>query len=149
MLENESEGRLYKTVWLRDEKVSFSVSQINQYLSYYVIAFWVIVWFYVTWKYVQWPSLDFISLSSRHRIYVLVVLIMIVVGVVGLLGLTTDLSRGTLPKSDGSHGDPVRQGCPKLRCPKLRCPKLRWRKRISGADFRPLFAARHRMNPDE
>lgn len=146
MLENESEGRLYKTVWLRDEKVSFSVSQINQYLSYYVIAFWVIVWFYVTWKYVQWPSLDFISLSSRHRIYVLVVLIMIVVGVVGLLGLTTDLSRGTLPKSDGSHGDPVRQGCPKLRCPKLRCPKLRWRKRISGADSQTLI---RRKAPDE
>jgi len=144
MLENEIEGRLYKTVWLRDEKVSFSVPRINQYLSYYFIVFWVIVWLYVAWKYAGWPPPDFFSslLWHWHREYVLAVIaIMIMVGTLGLLGLTTDLSRGTLPKPDGAHGEPVRQGGPKLRW-----PKLRWRKHVFGAEPLTFIG---RKAPDE
>ena len=40
MLEDKIEGRLHKTVWLDRGKSSFSVSRINQWLSFYVFGFW-------------------------------------------------------------------------------------------------------------
>jgi hypothetical protein len=46
LLEDEIEGRLYKTVWLKDSKLGYSVSRINQCLSWYIVVFWAIIAFY-------------------------------------------------------------------------------------------------------
>jgi hypothetical protein len=136
MLENDIEGRLYKTVWMRDRKVSFSVSRINQYLSYYFIVFWVIVALYVACRLVGWPLR--ISFAS---IYVPILALMIVVGVVFLYGQTTNLDDGTLPKPDGSYGAPINRDCCK---PRWRWP--RWCKHILGAQSQPFI---RRRAPDE
>jgi hypothetical protein len=101
MLENEIEGRLYKTVWLIGGKVSFSVSRINQYLNYYFVVFWVFVAVYVALRFVappDWPG----WMSS---IYVLFVAVIILVGVVFLLAQTTNTRRATLPQANGSHSN--------------------------------------------
>jgi hypothetical protein len=47
MLENEFEGRLYKTVWLSDGTRQYSVSKVNLSLSSYFVVFWIIVFGYV------------------------------------------------------------------------------------------------------
>jgi hypothetical protein len=103
---------LYKTVWLRDRKVSFSVSRINQYLNYYFIVFWVIVAIYVTSGFVaplDWPR----WMSSA---YVPFAGILTLVGAVLLFGQTTNLDDGTLPKPDGSHGHRIKPGFARWPC---------------------------------
>jgi hypothetical protein len=127
MLEDEIEGRLHKTVWLPEGKVSFSVSRINQKLSNYFVVFWVIVALYVMWKFLELgvPSLGWLSPA---RAYVLVVVIMVMFGVIWLYCQTTDF-RGTLPKLDGSHGGSIKRCCP-------------WCKRIREADS-PTFIRRY------
>jgi hypothetical protein len=116
MLEDQIEGRLYKTVWLTSDKsVSFSVSRVNQYLSYYFVVFWSLVAIYVAWS-VDW--------SSAWK-YVPILAVMTVIGVVWLFGQTTDLD-GTLPKVDGSHGNPIERDChtPDWHWPRL-CKHIR------------------------
>jgi hypothetical protein len=155
MLEDEIEGRLYKTVWLDRGKVSFSVSRVNQYLIYYFIVFWALLALFVAWRYACPPKREngslvvyadtFTKAGTDDRgaaVAVFVVGLLVIVGIVLLLGQTTDLSRGTLPKADSFPGEKVRQ------CwPKLRWPKLRWRKRICGAGCQAPFI--RRKAPDE
>ncbi|MGC1863606.1 MAG: hypothetical protein WA733_21410 [Methylocystis sp.] len=57
----EIEGRLYKTVWLPEGKTSFSVSKVNQNLSFFFIVFWSMVTCYITYRFVGSPSLDWLS----------------------------------------------------------------------------------------
>lgn len=138
MLEDEIEGRLYKTVWLDDGKVSFSVSRVNKYLSYYFVVFWVLVTLYVAWKYARLLCISFagpVAVAAG-------ITVIVGVGIVLLLGQTTDLSRGTLPKADRFPGDDLQVGCPKLRW-----PKLRWCKHIRGANPQNPFI--RRKAPDE
>jgi len=137
MLEDEIEGRLYKTVWLADGKVSFSVSRVNKYLSYYFVVFWVLVALYVAWKYARLLCISFAGAVAVAA----GIIVMVGVGIVLLLGQTTDLS-STLPKADRFPGDDLQVGCPKLRW-----PKLRWCKRIRGANSQNPFI--RRKAPDE
>jgi MFS family permease len=133
MLEDEIEDRLYKTVWLtRDSSVSFSVSRVNQYLSYYFAVFWGIIAVYVAWR--------AIVNCTFAWIYVPIIAVMTVLGVVWLFGQTTELE-GTLPNDDGSHGIPISRD---RHMPDWRWPRLR--KHIHGAESHP-FIRRHA--PDE
>ena len=127
MLEDEKEGRLYKTVWLQKGKVSFSVSRINHYLSYYFIGFWVIVTLYVMWKFVGSPWRGCVPPASIHWIYVVVVIVLIGVCVAFLWRQKSDLD-GTLPTADGFHDT------------------IPWSKRIRGAGSQTFI---RRYAPDE
>lgn len=138
MLEDTIEGRLYKTVWLDKGTVSFSVSRINLYLSYYFTAFWVVAGSYVAWRFVGSPGADFfrsrslLGLPPLRLSYVIITAIMIAVGVVLLRGQTTDL-HGSVPKPDGSHGAPITRRC-------------RWSRRICVITPQPFIS---RYAPDE
>jgi hypothetical protein len=57
MLEDRLEGRLYKTVWLDGERVSFSVSRINSMLNICFVAFWVFALAYISWRFLIAHSL--------------------------------------------------------------------------------------------
>lgn len=120
MLEDGIEGRLYKTVWLPKGKVRFSVSKINQMLSYFLILFWCIVTFFVTYKFV-WPTPpDWVpNICSWWPLIIIVTVASgVVAGVVLLLGQTSDLP-GTLPTDKGDRGAPIK-----------RCS--RWHRRINA-----------------
>jgi hypothetical protein len=108
MLEDKMEGRLYKTVWLSDGKVGFSVSRINRRLSDYFVIFWALAAIFVAWKFVEppWPSA--LSCISPAWFYVLILALVAVIGVFLLLNESSDI-QGTLPKVDGSHGAPIRR----------------------------------------
>lgn len=108
MLEDDIEGRLHKTVWLREGRTSFSVSRINQSLSYFFITFWVIVFVYTSYKSLDFTSIYSVVLNCYNYAYVLFILVMVVVGVFILFCQRSDLD-GTTPKSDGSHGAPIEQ----------------------------------------
>jgi len=131
MLEDDIEGRLHKAVWLPDGKVSFSVSGINQTLSYLIIAFWVVVTSYVAYKYVGSPPLDLVSLHNISAWWQLTIIIVVVGLGAGWLRRQTSRLRGTLPKPDGEHGVPIK-----------RCS--RWHRRIS-----PNQTFMRRYAPDE
>jgi hypothetical protein len=100
MLEDESDGRLHKIVWLRNGMLRFSVSRINESLIGCFIGFWIIVTGYIVWKIFDEP----------RGIACGIVSMMIVAGLAGVVWLwcqTTDLKRATLPEDDGSHGSQV------------------------------------------
>jgi hypothetical protein len=94
MLEDEVDGRLHKTVWLRNGMLRFSVSGINQLLSVCFIVFWIIVTLYIVSGLIDRPT---------SGIYVLIVGVIIAVGVGLLFRRTTSLD-ATLPDRDGRHG---------------------------------------------
>jgi hypothetical protein len=94
MLEDEVDGRLHKTVWLRNGMLRFSVSGINQLLSVCFIVFWIIVTLYIVSGLIDRPT---------SGIYVLIVGVIIAVGV-GLLFRRTTALDATLPDRDGRHG---------------------------------------------
>lgn len=105
MLEDEIEGRLHKTVWLREGKVSFSVSRINQTLSYLIIAFWVVVTFYVAYKFVGSPALDLDYLHNITAWWQLIIITVVIASGAGWLRCQTSRLWGTLPKPNGDHAD--------------------------------------------
>jgi hypothetical protein len=141
ILEDEIEGRLYKTVWLSDGKVSFSVSRVNQYLSDYFVIFWVLIAVYVACIFVGSSRAEFFYGHHFGRlIYVVFIVGVTILGVVFLFSQTTHLN-GTLPDAHGEHDrDLIKR---KLRCRKLlyawwhdlRCwwHKLDLSKQICGA----------------
>ena len=104
MLEDAIEGRLYKTVWLRDGGVSFSVSGVNRALSACFIVFWLLVAIYVAWKFLGSPLLSRPACDIFRGAYLLFVVLMVVVGLLGLLCQRTSFP-ATIPKADGSRGD--------------------------------------------
>ncbi len=105
MLEDAIEGRLHKTVWLRNGEVSFSVSGVNAALSDCFVGFWLLVALYVNWKYLGWPSLDWPALASLPSVYAAIVGALTFIGFWYLWCKKTDLW-GTIPHADGSHGTP-------------------------------------------
>jgi hypothetical protein len=153
ILEDEIEGRLYKTVWLSDGKVSFSVSRVNQHLSDYLVVFWVLIVLYVACIFVGSTHAEFFY--GKHfgsLIYVVIIVGMIVLGAVFLFGQTTRLN-GTLPDAHGEHDRDLIKRQPRWHklCRwwhKLRCGwhKLRWSKQICGAGPQAFI---RRYAPDE
>jgi hypothetical protein len=134
MLEDEFEGRLYKTVWLDEGEVSYSVSRVNWCLDVYFIVFWVLVFIYVVLYFLKehhYTSVVCLLPNWWPIAYVIVVIVMIGVAIFWLLGQTTNL-RGTIPRADGSR---VRiQG------------RSRWQKRISAES--PPFISRNAPGED-
>lgn len=107
MLEDEFEGRLHKTVWLSEGKVSYSVSGINQSLSLLFILFWLFVTFYVAYHFVGAPPLETDYLRNRFGwLQLIIIIAFLLLGVVWL-GCHTSRLRGTRPTIDGKHGDPI------------------------------------------
>ncbi len=107
MLEDEIEGRLYKTMWLSEGRVSFSVSRVNQYLSDYFVLFWALIAFYVACTFVgsnEAPGVFHDNHLLRLN-YVILLDAFVLGGVVLFFGQTTRTGRATLPKANGSHGD--------------------------------------------
>ena len=109
MLEDEIEGRLYKTVWLPKEKASkgktsFSVSRVNLLLSSYFIIFWIFVTVFVTLKSV---SPDFLRSMPAWPWWAIIIVVFAVLASTAIL-LVCGKSRlpGSLPNDDGSHSPP-------------------------------------------
>lgn len=44
VLENQIEGKIHKIIWLTDGHRSYSVSRLNESLSYFLIIFWIILY---------------------------------------------------------------------------------------------------------
>jgi hypothetical protein len=133
MLEDEIEGRLYKTVWLSEKKISYSVSSVNKFLSAYFIVFWAIVAFYVAWKFVGPPFLSWADISTWNYLLTGTLLASTLIGIVCLLCQTSSL-RATLPQPNGVHGYELISRCPP------------WCKRICKAESRDFI---RRCAPDE
>lgn len=100
MLEDEIEGRLYKTVWVPDGKPSFSVSRVNQCLGICFILFWAFVVVFVFYNIVGKDSV-----SANVHYWLAVCVIFIVAMLIGYHFLTSLKSNllGTYPNQDGSH----------------------------------------------
>ncbi len=128
MLEDEIEGRLYKSVWLPEGRRSFSVSKVNQKLSCFFIVFWVFVASYVTLNFLGWLPLEILS-NIPHWLQFLIIFGIVVLGVWNLSEQKSRL-HASRPKPDGSHGDPFEQ---------LHC----WDKPLSEPSFIRRYA------PDE
>lgn len=136
VLEDFIEGRLYKTVWLTQGKVSFSVSRINQYLSYYFSVFWIGVAIYGACKILEQPCI-----ALAVWIYVALTGILVLAGIVLLFGQTTDLS-GTVLKADGSYAEVKRDGF------RFRWRWPKWFKGVREVDADSVTFIR-RKGPDE
>jgi hypothetical protein len=133
----KSRAAYYKTVWVPDGKVSFSVSRVNKWLGYYFVVFWIVVALYAAWKYACYVACVWAGVAVSVSMIVIVG-----VGIFLLCGQTTDLSRGTLPTDADFPGADVQ-----MVYFKLRRPKLQWWKRISGAGSQAPFI--RRKAPDE
>lgn len=79
MLEDEIEGRLYKTVWLDHGNVSFSVSQVNRSLNLCFAGFWLFVLGYVSCRLFA-PSL----LDQFQQVRLEWILVPFVLSVIGI-----------------------------------------------------------------
>jgi hypothetical protein len=111
MLEDELEGRLHKTVWLSEGKISYSVSGINQSLSCLFILFWLFVTFYVAYNFVGAPPLESDHLRNLFAwLQLIIIIVLLPFGVIWLRCHTSRL-RGTRPTTDGKHGAPINR-CP-------------------------------------
>jgi hypothetical protein len=106
-LEDEFEGRLYKAVWLKNGRESFSVSRLNQYLSWYIAAFWLIVFLYLAWRFIDLPRPDWLHGPSARCAFVIGMLGLTVIGALGLWSRRSRLY-GSDPTEEGSHGKPIR-----------------------------------------
>jgi hypothetical protein len=108
MLEDSVEGRLYKTVWLSDGKIGFSVSRINRRLTDYLVIFWLTIASYVAWKFVgSPPPADLIRCIFTPPFSLPLVIMIVLVAASFLFAATSD-PRGTFPTVEGCHGEPVR-----------------------------------------
>jgi hypothetical protein len=113
MLEDTIEGRLYKTVWLKDGNRSYSVSRVNRFLSDYFIVFWGLIFLYTIWRIVRirydvmWISGLQIVFTYRWMIYIAVMFLATVSAGVVLWLQKSDLD-GTIPKENGSHGTQIK-----------------------------------------
>ena len=109
MLEDEIEGRLHKTVWLSEGKVSFSVSRVNQALGFLFLLFWLVITVYVAYHFVGSPPFT-LGPDYLHNLpawlQFIIPFVFVAFGVVWLRCRTTRL-RGTRPRNDGKHGDPI------------------------------------------
>lgn len=109
MLEDEFEGRLYKSVWEQNGGVSWSVFRINIALSRFFRIFWLLVFVYVCWRFIGSPKSYVESLISPCVFkwsYVSIVAIAMALGCLYLRIQKTKL-HGTHPNQDGSHGTDV------------------------------------------
>lgn len=132
MLEDNVEGRLHKTVWLRDGRVCFSVSRINRTLGSLIIIFLLVVTLYVAYNYVGSPPIDLDFLYYITAWWQMIVIIAVITFGVGMLLRQTSDLRGTLPESDGKHSQvPINRFS-------------RWSRRITP---NPIFIRRYA--PDE
>lgn len=99
MLEDEITGRLYKTVWLDNGAIGFSVSRINEGLSCAFIGFWALVFIYAAWTAIGAP---FLGLLTSASLYVPFIFISTLLLSVWLYLQKTEL-KGTIPKINGDH----------------------------------------------
>lgn len=130
MLEDKCEGRLHKTVWLPNGKISFSVSGINQTLSWFIIVFWTVTTIYLAYKLVGSPPIDLRGLGCISAwLWLIAIIVVIASGVLALRCRTSNL-RGTIPNDDGNHTKTI-EWCS--------C----WRRRIDSGTFIRRYA------PDE
>jgi hypothetical protein len=97
MLEDKAEGRLYKTVWLKDGKRSYSVSRVNENLSYCFVGFWMLATAFVSLKYMK--NFNCVIISSWILLPIAAATIL---GFWRLVRQASDFY-GTRPKADGSH----------------------------------------------
>lgn len=104
MLEDNVEGRLYKTVWLQKGNVSYSVSGVNVALTDYFAVFWFFATIYVGWKFLQSPAPAWLACLTSPALYLSLIGILTAIGVVRLFRLKTDF-RSTVPKPYGCHGE--------------------------------------------
>lgn len=109
MLEDEIEGKLYKTAWLKGGRTSFSVSKVNGALNLCFLGFWLFALFYVTWRFLVAQSL--IAKLETVRIEWLVVpFIVAALGVVFLW--RSSAMRGTVTNSEGIGAEKWTGSCP-------------------------------------
>jgi hypothetical protein len=129
MLEDEIEGRLYKTVWLPDGKVSFSVSRINLQLGVCMGFFWVLIAAFVTCKFILCQVPDWYRALSLWWPLSIVIFLWIccVIGAVWLLAQTSEFSGTLPPEGEEDRGPPIKRSS-------------RWHERING---NPLFICRN------
>lgn len=100
MLEDEIEGRLYKTVWIPKGKTRFSVSRVNERLSDYFVWFWFLVTFYVAWKFVGLPP---ITMTRIPPLGWLTIIILVVIALGVWLACQRTRLPGSWPKKSGYH----------------------------------------------
>jgi hypothetical protein len=111
MLEDDFEGRIYKTVWLKNGNVSFSVSKLTITLNYIFVIFWLFVTFCVVSMFAnsQSVAIDYnIPLSAK----IAAIVVSVITGSYWLYSQKSRL-RASHPKHDGSHGDPFNFMCGK------------------------------------
>jgi hypothetical protein len=154
MLENEFEGRLYKTVWLSDGKRQYSVSKVNLALSGYFIMFWVILFIYVACRFLDLHLSTHLSwLGTPRTLYVVLFSCLWGLGSIWLLSRTTTLN-GKIPTTDGPPkvAVPLCSLATWLRTMRARLPTLakRWCKRVdTGSDEIEETVLLRRHAPDE
>lgn len=108
MLEDEIEGRLYKTVWLKDGRVEFSVSRINAKIGIFLIVFWFFATVWSVYEFTKTsPPTCHLDIPSPYLIWAVVIAVT-VVGVLCLWCQRSDL-HGTKPNNDGGHGKEFKQ----------------------------------------
>jgi hypothetical protein len=106
MLGNEVEGQLHKVVWLPEGKSSFSVSRINERLSFLFILFWIGITLYVALKFVGLPWLHCLR-EFPDWLQLFVIATPITLGALILLCQKTNFSAAT--QKNGPHGEPFEQ----------------------------------------
>lgn len=112
MLEDTIEGRLYKTVWLHRETVSFSVSGVNVALSDCFIGFWLLVAAYAIWRFLgsYLPVLPWLPIPDPRAEWVIIVIVLTMAGVWWCWKRTN--IRGAIPNDKGELGNlPWSQPC--------------------------------------
>jgi hypothetical protein len=105
-LERCVEGNLHKTIWLREGKVSLSVSRLNEALAWSIIAFWVLLFIYLEAELSGPPLSTWLKPDQHGFVGALIALALVGLGTFFLLKTRTDLI-GTLPNDAGDHGSPI------------------------------------------
>jgi hypothetical protein len=106
-LETCVEGNLHKTIWLREGKVSFSVSRLNEALACSITAFWMLLFTYLEVELFGLPVSAWLKPDRYGFVSAVIALIFVGLGTVSLLSKRTDLM-GTFPNATGDHGSPIR-----------------------------------------
>jgi hypothetical protein len=104
-LEKEVEGNLHKTIWLREGKVSFSVSRLNEALAWSLILFWGLLFIYLGLKSTA-SSMPAWLEADRSLLWFSLITLLVAAGIVFLLSKRTDLL-GTFPNAQGGPGSPI------------------------------------------
>jgi hypothetical protein len=97
MLEDLTEGRLYKTIWLAKGKISFSVSRLNERLSDYFTIFWILIFIYICWRFLGSPTTLYLleEKLDRHFYYIVFITVLTLIGGGLLRGQTSDFYGAT------------------------------------------------------